>query len=522
MKVKNIFISFIFFFIFVGCKFNNKNEIEKRKLEGTVITETSKEFSIFAIHLGKAFNGELPVYKKAFEMTNVKLKGIASKNQTDEELAFKLMLSSGELPDIIAYEFPLELEKLGVSGKMIPLEQLIDQYAPNIKKFWEKYPNYKKDAVAADGHIYMIPNYNDCDNINTTQGYYIRKDWLRKLNLEEPKTIEELYEVLIAFRDKDPNNNGKKDEIPIFVRGNTTRSIIISLVDMFKAHFLWYDKNGNGPVFGPSEIEYKNAIKQLSKWYKEGLIDEEIFTRSTMGRDYILTNNLGGFTCDWFSSTGNYNKKLKGIIPGFDFSTILPLEYNGNKTTSFARANYLGGWGISNTAKDPITIIKYFDFWYSEEGRRLWNFGIEGEDYVLFEGKPYFTDKILKNREGKTSLGIIRETGAQYRLGMFQDGENERQWADSSIIKAMDLYKNSEVIEKPMPVLKYTKEEMEELSKISSQLRTITEEMTQIWILGVSDVEKDWNNYLYHLDIAGLKKAKKIQKQAYDRFMNNK
>ena len=66
----------------------------------------------------------------------------------------------------------------------------------------------------------MIPNYNDYENIRTSQGYYIRKDWLRKLGLKEPKTVEELYEVLIAFRDKDPNGNGKKDEIPVFIRGN--------------------------------------------------------------------------------------------------------------------------------------------------------------------------------------------------------------------------------------------------------------------------------------------------------------
>lgn len=516
MKLKSIFISLVFFLIFVSC--NKENNSQKKKVEGFVISERTKEFSIFAIHLGKAFNGELPVYKKAFDMTNVKLKGIASKNQTDEELAFNLMVSSGELPDIIAYEFPLELEKLGASGKMIPLESLIDLYAPNIKKFWDENPNYKKDAVAADGHIYMIPNYNDCDNINTTQGYYIRKDWLRKLGLQEPKTVDELYKILIAFRDEDPNGNGKKDEIPIFVRGNTTRIVLSSLVDIFKAHFTWYDKNGTGPIFGPSEEEYKNAIKQLSKWYKEGLIDKEIFTRNIMGRDYILSNNLGGFTCDWFSSTGDYNKKLKETIPNFDFSTILPLEYKGKNKTSFARENYLGGWGISSSAKDPVAIIKYFDFWYSEEGRRLWNFGIEGEDYVLFEGKPYFTDKILRNREGKTSLEIIRETGAQYRLGMFQDATNERQWAESSVVKAIDLYRSSNVIEKPMPILKYTKEEMEEMSKISKQLNKITEEMAQIWILGVSDVEKDWDEYLYHLNIAGLEKAKQIQKQAYKRF----
>ena len=62
----------------------------------------------------------------------------------------------------------------------------------------------------------LIPNYNDYE-YKTSQGYYIRKDWLRKLELKEPKTVEELYEVLVAFRDQNPNGNGKKDEIPVFI-----------------------------------------------------------------------------------------------------------------------------------------------------------------------------------------------------------------------------------------------------------------------------------------------------------------
>lgn len=519
MNLKKILTGFMVAFALIGCSTEeNKKENPHRKISGAVISEKPKEFTIFALHLGKAFNGELPVFKKAFEMTNIKLKGTASKNQSDEVLAFKLMLSSGELPDIIAYEYPEELEKLGADGKVIPLEDLIEKYAPNIKKFWEENPKYKKDAVAADGHIYMIPNYNDYDSISTSQGYYIRKDWLKKLGLKEPETSEELYTVLKAFREQDPNGNGLKDEIPIFLRGNTSKKIISSLIDIFEAEYNWYVKNGK-PVFGPGQPEYKKAVRELAKWYKEGLIDSEVFTRDTSSRDYVLNNNLGGFTCDWFSSTGNYNSKLKEAIPGFDFSVILPVEYNGTRSTAFSRENYLGGWSISKTAKDPVDIIKYFDFWYTEEGRRLWNFGIEGEDYVMVDGKPKFTDKVLKNPEGRIPLMVLRETGAQYRLGMFQDGENERQWADPEAVKAMDLYIKSGVVKPPMPILKYTKEEVMELSKIDAQLYSIAEEMTQKCILGVSDVDKEWGSYIRRLNSAGRKRAEEIQKQAYERFM---
>ena len=492
------------------------NNGSDKKLEGHLISEKPKELTIFAIHLGKALNTEMPVYKKAAEMTNIKLKNVASQNQTDQKEAYNLLVSSGELPDIVAYEFTEDLEGLGIDGGLIPLEDLVEKYAPNIKKFWEENPRYKQDAVAADGHIYMIPNYNDYFNLKTTQGYYIRKDWLKKLNLQEPKTVDELYNVLVAFRDKDPNGNGKKDEIPMFLRGNITRKIMMGLTDIFKARAVWYDDKGT-PQFGPAQQEYKEAMIQLAKWYKEGLIDKEVFTRGMNSRDYMLSNNLGGFTNDWFSSTGSYNEKLASKIPGFDFSSILPPEYKGNKMTAFVRPTYIGGWGITSAAKNPVELIKYFDFWYSPEGRRLWNFGIEGEDYKMVDGKPVFTDKILKDPEGKNPLATIRATGAQYRLGMFQDANAEKQLSGQN--DAVDMYIKANVIADDLPVLKYTREEAKEFLKIDTQLRRYTEEMTQKWILGVSDVEKDWDNYIKRLNEIGLKKSEEIQKTAYARFM---
>lgn len=518
--IKKIIIGVISILALLGCGSEKQESSQpKRKLEGAVISETPKEFTVFAIFQGKAFDSELPVFKKAQEMTNVKMVGVASKNQSDEVQAYNLMLSAGNLPDVIAYELTPDLEKLGIDGGLIPLEKLIDENAPNIKKFWEQHPQFKKDAVAADGHIYMIPNYNDVEKLSLTQQYYIRKDWLKKLGLKEPTNVDELYNVLVAFRDQDPNGNGKKDEVPLFLRGNIVRKILMPLTDIFKAQVVWYVKDGV-PTFGPAEESYKNAMINLAKWYKEGLIDQEIFTRGITSRDYMLSNNLGGYTNDW-PSAGTYTSRMQDTIPGFDFSVTLPPEYQGNNKTFFARPNYMGAWGITSAAKDPVTIIKYFDFWYSDEGRRLWNYGIEGEDYTLVDGKPKFTDKILKDPNGKNPVAVVRQSGAQYRLGMFQDAEAEKQTSGIEAMKAIDLYVNNGVVSLPMPQLKYTQEELKEFLKIESQLRSVTEEMGQKWILGVSNVEEDWDGYIQRLNDLGLKRAQEIQKTAYDRFMKN-
>lgn len=525
MKINKAMLAGLGALLLIGCgKESNKSTAatdSSSKLTGNLILEKPTEITVFSIHQGKAFEGDLPIFKRAAELTNIKLKGIASKNQTNQVQAYNLMLSSGDLPDILAYELVEDLERLGTEGGLIPLEDLIDTHAPNIKKFWEENPRYKKDAVAADGHIYMIPNYNDYFNLKASQGYYIRKDWMNKLGLKQPETIDELYSVLVAFKTQDPNGNGKADEIPFFTRGDIPRKILLSLLDVFQVSPVWILGKEGQVVYGPSQNQYKMAMKETSKWYKEGLIDPEIFTRGLSSRDYMLNNNLGGFTNDWFASTASYNKKLEDIIPGFDFAPILPVEHNGERKTLISRPTYMGGWGVTSAAKNPIAIVKYFDFWYGTQGRNMWNFGIENKDWTMKEGKPQFTEHVLKNPEGKNPLTVIKESGAQFRMGMAQDANYELQWTDPAALEALELYTKNNVIAQGLPILKYTKAEIKELNKIETQMRNYTEEMGQKWIMGVSDVDTDWDNYMARLSDLGLTRAQEIQKQAYDRFMNN-
>ena len=180
------------------------------------ISKVPIELSILAIQNGKTFDENWIVFKEAFKDTNVKLKSYSSKNLTDEIQAFNLAVSSGSLPDIISLAYPEKLESLGMDGGIIPLNDLIEKHAPNIKSFFKKYPRYKMDAVAADGNIYFIPDYYDWYAMRAAQGLFIRKDWINKLGLKIPETMEELYDVMIAFKTKDPNQNGKMDEIPYF------------------------------------------------------------------------------------------------------------------------------------------------------------------------------------------------------------------------------------------------------------------------------------------------------------------
>lgn len=140
-------------------------------------------------------------WKEAARRTNVSLKGTISLSNSNEEEAFNLMLGSGQLADIIGYKDASEMEKLGRDGGMLALNDLIAEHAPNIQKVLDEDIRFRQAAYSLDGNIYQIPKNQE---LVAAEFWWIRKDWLNKLGLEAPATVDKLYDVLYAFRNEDP------------------------------------------------------------------------------------------------------------------------------------------------------------------------------------------------------------------------------------------------------------------------------------------------------------------------------
>ncbi|MDQ2624818.1 MAG: extracellular solute-binding protein, partial [Actinomycetota bacterium] len=127
-----------------------------------------------------------------------------------------LILAGGELPDAFYNTgfTPGDIITYGTNGTLIPLEDLIEKYAPNLKAIFEKRPELKATITASDGHIYTLPRAEELGIGAIPFFLSINKAWLDKLGLPVPSTIEEFEATLRAFKEQDPNGNGKADEIP--------------------------------------------------------------------------------------------------------------------------------------------------------------------------------------------------------------------------------------------------------------------------------------------------------------------
>ena len=488
-------------------------------LEGSLVSKEPKEFTVFLNFNNMPFDSNWQVWQEAAKRTNVSLKGTISLSNSNEEGAFNLMMSSGNLADIIGYVDASSLEKLGRDGGMIPLNDLIKEHAPNIQKVLDEDARFRQTAYSLDGNIYQIPKNQE---LKAAEFWWIRQDWLDKLNLKAPTTVDELHDVLYAFRNEDPNGNGLKDEIPLFDRAGWKQPD--EYLYLWDTSLEFYPRDGK-MKYEPLEENFKTGVSNMIKWYQEGLIDPEIFTRGASSRDTLLGGDLGGCTHDWVS-TANYNSTLQETIPGFQMVAIAPpADQNGVVKERVSR--YPGvGWGISSQCKDPVTVIKFMDYFFTEEGSDLMNWGIEGDTFTRdADGSKHFTDTVLQSE--LTPIGYLRSIGAQYRIGMCQDGDYEYATMKEDGIEANKLYNgHDEWFDDSLPpyldgkmALKYTSDDETEYKNIMASIKPYVDEKFQSWILGVNDFDSEYDTFIKELKARGIDRALEINQKAYDTFL---
>lgn len=513
-----------------GCKAKESatesSKENKDNLNKTNMPIVKKKIELHG-YAGKFFSSQdwnkLMLWKEYEKMTNVHINW---ETVPTDALAEKrnLMLASGDYPDLLfgAAVPKSDLIKYGQQGVFLPLNDLIDKYAPNLKKIMEENPIVKKGITMADGKIYGFPTYYDPNFKGLQIGTpWIQKEWLNKLGLKEPKTWDELYEVLKKFKEGDPNGNGKADEIPL-----GASSGIDGIINFLKGSVglnnhgtsngnIDLDPKGDNLRFEPTSNEYKELLKYLNKLYTEGLIDKDVFTP-----DATKFNAAAA-------------KGVYGVLPEIDPKTWLNLDGyvgipviegpNGDRINT-AVGSPLGNVGmfvITDKNKNPEATVRWIDHFYGDEGIKTFFMGFEGVTYTEKNGKFEYTDKITKNPDGLNLDQAISQyltwPGGYYPGVVKEKYFHGAEGSEASLANAEKAEPLTLKQDEIWPNFNLTVDESSEMSALSTDINTYVKEMTANYITGKKSFD-EWDNYVKTLDKMGLKRFMKINEAAYKRY----
>lgn len=473
--------------------------------------------------------GDMAAYKEKEKLTGIQVKFTHPPlgQQRDQ---FNLLISTKELPDVIYYNWADAVggpEKMIKDGRIIRLNELIDNYAPNLKRIIESDPDVKKQIALDDGTIYMFPLLKlDALKLNATSGLIMRQDWLDALNLKVPTNIDEWYTVLKAFKEQDPNGNGKPDELPF--TGNWGPGNLTKLHDFAAAFGVigGFQMNGDKVEFGPIQPGYRDFLETMAKWYKEGLIDPEIMTNDGKAFDYKVTSNLAGaYQGGVFSGMGKYFNLMRDTDPNFNVTGVpWPVSPDGTSYATFNLDAKVLTYGEAITAsadEDKLKyIVQWMDYNYSEEGSDLFNFGIENDSYVRDGEGVKFTDTIINNPNGLTYDQAL----ASYALSIMDGPINQdSRYLDALLFDDGQRAANAEWMKASsaltLPPIRLSTDEVTTSTSIMSQVNTYLNETMTAIISGQKPIT-EFDTMAETIKSMDIDRAIEVHQAAYDRYQS--
>ncbi|TDD25886.1 extracellular solute-binding protein [Kribbella turkmenica] len=460
----------------------------------------------------------------------------------------QISLASGDYPDLF-FLIPwvdaftqAEVLKLGQQGVAVPLEDLIEEHAPNIQKALDSNKTYKEMSTAPDGHIYALPQWADCYHCTYPDKLWINSAWLKKLGLQMPKTTEDLRKVLTAFKTQDPNGNGKADEIPMTTDVQDS-SLIPYLMNAFAYDPVGANNgvrslvtlNGDEVVTPVTSEQWKAGLKYINSLYQEGLIDQAAFTQNAAALQAQGNNPkavvLGAVPVLWPGIFVQLDSK-DGRDKQYD--AVPPLT--GPEGKSYTGLNHPTSTGytflLTNKASKEaqVAAIKMLDYIYTDEGQMTTNMGPEGVgwtkpgpgDIALDEKvKPLYKPKqdAPKNINWG-ALGQYNNTLAYRNAQVVPADIYTGAGLERRLFQATKLYEGHEDKAQWFPQTSVWPDPSlsGELATLQTNLNSYVNQNQLAFITGSKNIDAEWDAYVKGLDSTGMKRYLEIQQQAYDKY----
>ncbi len=562
----------------VGCgDKTDKNESSESKKESTTTSESTAaseskvekeepmKISMGIMQASSILDYEDNLLTKAVEeQMNVDLEiMLLPNNSGDWGTKVTLMATSDpdSLPDMLMADGSIGSsmqQELGAAEVIIPIEDYVydPEIMPNFNALSDKI---REECLAvmtqADGHIYGLVDHTASPQNNCPEKLFINTAWLEKLNLEIPETTEELKQVLIAFRDGDPNGNGIQDEIGVYGRvtgwGEDTLACLMNSFTSWnnsKSNSgLALDQNDDKTVVCPFILdEWKEGIKYLADLYKEGVFAASMFTdddttyKATINLDPTIVGLVDMASNSWMTEAKTRDqfsyylppKGPEGVswLPARSPSFNVEVLFTSKDEKVLLKCLEIQDAFYSNTQDpDSLNVIAegrgpYGEYWTDDPEiiAKTSNVYVEGGlcdevTYAVIKDKPAQTNWNWGGMHANAPAGEVYDPFLASVKYIDGKGYDFATASDAWQVTYLEAVGDPQYYPSVMPILQYTLEEQDEIGNARSDINTLRASFMAECITGVKDVEKEWDAYVKEIKKMGVEKWVEVAQRIYDR-----
>lgn len=456
-----------------------------------------------------------PIDEEYEKRTGIAIRHLGGVPMQDNK--FKYLLASGNLPDIFMnnwLQFPGGPEKAIEQGYILPLNDVIDRYAPNFKRVLEENPEIDK-MVKTDSGIYYAFPFIRSEEGKVYGGPIIRKDWLDELGLPVPTTIDEWYTTLKAFKEK------KGATAPLTLRTLFMGERTAGFAGAFGVMGNFFVEDGK-VKYGYLEPEYREYLATMSKWYRKGLIDKDFAVLDLESVDKKMTSGTSGATVGWFSYIEKYNLAAQSGGSAARYVAAPYPTLRQGEIPKFGQLDnaYAGtsSAAIKATTKNLEAAVRWLDYGYSEEGSLLNAFGMEGVTYTMKNGQPEYTDLVMANQGGLSGDLVMLQYAHQTNFPMIQR-DSQLEWKFEETNQAVEVWRKTKHEDYLLPPITPTTEEAGELSALMDGIGEYVKDAELRIILGMDAIDA-YDDMVKQLKRLGIDRILEIKQAAYERYVN--
>ena len=462
----------------------------------------------------------------AAEATGVGL-DVISVSDTVASEQFQLLIASGDWPDFIPMTFYTGgASQAYIDDVIIELtDELLEENAPAyLQRIAESNESTQKAVYESGTHLSV---FSVMDEPLVGAGLVIRQDWLDGLGMDTPTTLEGFTDALYGFRE----TYGASGALRLY-----TQFSLEQFNAAFDTRCVGY-ANSNIPVYVNDgtvtcsfvEDNYRAFVEWIAQLYADGIVDQDFYSLGNGGPDRF-GDVVAGKNGLWSDNAGTVNDWTRWADDPnlLDAEAIAnPLGEDGTNTWKdelMGIGDMMGitGWCITSTAEDPALVLQYFNYFFTDEGSMMGNYGVEGIGYAVEDdGTVNLLDAITNSEYGINPGGAISINSMLNLVPHYQYEKRLFSTLDEDAIEAYEIFNDESITgEHYYPnAAALTSGESDSVINEATAVLTYAQETLLAFMTNAMEInDETWDAFQRTLEDMGIREILEVYQNAYDAY----